>query len=476
MSNIAPHADSDTLLRLIDEDLPPEESLAIANHLLGCGDCLDRLDTVHEALDDYARFHHEILKAALLGPPRGWKPLQFPQIHRRVWRPGLWMMAAAATAVAAIVLVVSRTGNPGEVRAAELLRKAAAAEKSAAPSKRHVRIRSHGRTVTWPPRPEDNAALQAVFESTGYPWRNPLSATAYQQWRDTLPRRRDEVDVKPTSLVLHTSTSTGVLSDAELTLRSADLHAIECRLHFRSSGDVIEMTEVQEQPEPSPTTLPRAEPPVIHPPVFATIADELHLVAVLHKIGADLGEPVEVERTSGRIQVRVSGLDQPRRDEIRAALAAIPIADLQFEDAATSAPAANPQVGNMADALMEATERATGRAFALRSLARRFTLDIEAHLSDADAVTLKAMMHDHATGLAAVIHDIEHLLSLNLPESVNPPGPPADWRSIAENAPALTEQLDHALNTSGAIDARKPQIARILAQLDRQASALRNLP
>jgi hypothetical protein len=129
-----------------------------------------------------------------------------------------------------------------------------------------------------------------------------------------------------------------------------------------------------------------------------------------------------------------------------------------------------------ADALMEATERATGRAFALRSLARRFTLDTAAHLSDADAAVLKAMVRDHATGLTAIIHDIEHLLSLNPPESPSPPEPPTDWRSIAENAPALTEQLDHALNTSGAIDARKPQIVRILAQLDRQASALRNLP
>jgi hypothetical protein len=476
MSNIAPHSDPDTLLRLIDDDLPPEESFAIANHLLGCRDCRDRLDSVRDALDDYGRFHHEILKTALPGPPRGWKPLRFPQSRRRTWRPGLWMMAAAA-AVAAIVLVVSRIGNPGEVRASELLLKAAAAEKSAPPSKHHVRIRSRGRTVNWPPRPEDSAALQAVFQSTGYPWRNPLSATAYQQWRDTLPHRRDEVQVKPAALVLHTFTPAGVLSDAELTLRAADLHAIECTLHFRSGGDVIEMIEVEEQPEAAPTITPRAEPPAARAPVLATIADELHVVGALHNIGADLGEAVEVDRTGSHVQVRVSGLDQPRRDEIRAALASVPFAELHFEDAATSAPAANPQVGNTSDALMEATEHAVGRAFALRSLARRFTLDTESHLSDEDAATLKALLHDHATALAAAIHEIQHVLSLDLPESVVPSESRADWRSVAENIPSLTDQLDHALNTTGgAIDARKAQIARILAQLDRQASVLRNLP
>jgi len=467
MNSIESHLDSDTLLRLIDEDLPPKESFAVAGHLAACGECLERLEAVRDVLADYGRFHEEILKPALPSPPPVWKPLPFPVARRRDWRPAVWMLAAAA-AIAVVILVVIRAGHPPEVRAAELLHRAMAAEKAAVPSvrsKRHVRIRSGGRVFDWPSRHGDRTAIQTMFDAAGYPSEDPLSATAFSQWRDAVPAKHDEVEVTPTSLIVRTSALAGAISDGELTLRSADLHAVACKLRLRSSGDWIEMAEIQDQPEPPALPPAAATPPSVNPPAAATIADELHVITALHKIGADLGEPVEVERTRGRVQVRVSGLDQARRDEIREALAGVPTADVHFEQATTSdAPAADDLIGF--------TERAAERAYALRALTRRFPCDAEAQMSEADAASLRAMVRDHAVALGDTIHEIERIIGLPLPDSS---GEAADWRSIAENAPNEVDQLDRLLNGAAArSDNQKPQIARILAELDRQARALRS--
>jgi len=474
MNSVAPHPDPDTLLRLIDEDLSPTESLAIANHLLGCGDCRDRMDAVRDALDGYARFHHDILKPAQPAPP-AWRPLQFPQARRRTSRPAVWMLAAAA-AIAAVVFIVSRTGNPSEVRAAELLHKAAAAEKSATPSKRHVQIRRRGRTLNWPARPQDDPALQAMFQSTGYPWRDPLSVSAYEQWRDALPKKHSEVRVMPAVMVVHTSTPAGALSDAALTLRSADLHAIACTLRFRSSGDVIEMAEVQEQPD-FPALPPRAEPTIPHLPALATIADELHVILALHKIQADLGEPIGVERNGAHIEVESAVLNSTRRDQIREALSGNPIVELHFEgdpiidDGTAQFAAADMPVG-----LTDAVERAVDRTYALRALARRFSPAAEAQLSGTDVALLKGIVRDHAAALGDAVHAIRRIMALDLDPSALPEPPSTEtWRSIAENVPALAGQLDHALNSkAAATDAHDVQLSRLLLQLDHQARVLRN--
>jgi hypothetical protein len=68
--------------------------------------------------------------------------------------------------------------------------------------------------------------------------------------------------------------------------------------------------------------------------------EELRVVEILHEIGADLGEPVEVVRERERIAVRGHGLTGQRREIIVAALAGLPFVKTEFPGAQSALNAA----------------------------------------------------------------------------------------------------------------------------------------
>jgi hypothetical protein len=514
------HPDPDTLLRLTDEDLSPAESSVMEDHLRGCGDCRDRLQALREALDDYVRFHREILKPSLPPPPRQWAPIQFPKAKVVHFPSAGWLAAAAA--IAALVLLVVRFARAPEVRAAEILRKATAAEQAMPPSRARIRIRSRSRALDRPARlhgnpagaeTRDAAALRAMFDAAGYGWDDPLSAATFSRWRDTLPEKRDRIDENAEVFLIETSTPAGPLSDATLTLRRRDLHAVACTLRLRSGGDVIEMTELSGVTEPIPAP-PQARPAVAVEPSApakpATLGDELEVIAALHRIGADLGEPLEVERSGEGILVRVSGVDERRRDRIRVALSGIPTAQLQYEEVRRNAPRAalhpsapdaqtervNPLIADLqahlgneasaadlSDELIEATDQAEQRAFALRSLARRFPPEAVSTLSLSDAGILTGIVRDHVGALAAAIQEIRRLLAPILPDVAAPAGPfsAARWQTTAESLPAAVEALDRVVNNAGMVnnatgDPRdiERRVAEATAKLGQEAAALQS--
>jgi hypothetical protein len=506
------HPGSEVLVRLADRDFSPAEAMGIREHIRECAGCREEFASIENALADHDRFHREILKPSLAPPPAEWAALKFPK-PRRV-RPLHWLAAAASIAV--VFLLVRKFESAPEVQASELLRKAAAAERTASPLRARIRIRSGSRTMERAARVNgaengDAASLHAMFDAAGYSWDDPLSAGAFSRWRDSLAQKRDDARESSGAWLVRTSSEAGALSEGALTLRSSDLHAIECTLRFRATGEIIEMTELPDVENPvQPPAVSQPAPPSPAPMVrstsaLATSSDELHVIAVLHGIGADLGEPIQVERQGPVVLVRVTGLDENRRNQIRTALASMASVDLQFEDLrangapapAPGAPAAvpaeksNPLIAELqgrlgaavstsalTDQLIDATDRASERAFALRSLARRFPPEAAAHLSREDAAMLNTMARDHAEALRQAMEEIRRVLSPILPAASGSTSIPASatisWQTAAESLPSEVEQLDRTANgATDAMAARKAQLAASLARID---GLIRSLP
>jgi len=494
-------------MRILDEPLPDAESGA---HLEACAECRERLNDFAEASRAYNRFHTSVLKPSLSPAPRQWEPLRFPTGRRASIRPARWLWAAAA--IAALAVAVRLFEPPASVRAAMLLRKAAAAERAAPQSGRRIRIRTNSRVLDRDARVHNGpeavgaAALRILFDSAGYPWDNPLSAQAFTDWRASMADVRDEIEESGGIYTLRTFVGRGPLSGADLTLRAADLHALSCTLRFRSGGEIIYMTELPTITPPAPIESTPAPAPgqnqrlVLRPAVPPTASDELHVLAALHVIGADLGEPIEIERNNAVITVRVSGLDENRRAQIRKALSGLITVMLQFEPAgpADTKPAApgkpagsddrpnqfarelanrlngSVTVSDLRDQLIDATDRAAQRAFALRALARRFPPAEITNLSAGDSALLGDILRDHAEALSAATQEIRRTIAPILPNPAAAAGTDSpDWQTAAERLPALVDRLDRTLNGAGdSSEARKAQLAQCVADLERQIALL----
>jgi hypothetical protein len=514
------HPGAETLLRLIDRDISPAEAPALQDHLSACGDCRDQFEAMQEALDDYDHFHRDLLKPSLPAPPREWAQLEFPDARtfadarRRTAHPMRWLAAAAA--VAAIFVLFRRFQETPEVRASELLRQATTAEQTVRRRPAALRIHSGSRTLLRPARAGssesgDAAALHAAFDQAGYSWDDPLSAAAFSNWRDRQPEKWDVIEESGGSVLIRTSSVGGAITEAALTLRAADLHPVACALRFQSSGETVEITE---EPEPLPSVAPSSQAPArggsspaaapaagsATASAAAGPADELQVIAALHSIGADLGEPIEVRRDGASVIVSVTGLDESRRSRIRAALAGIATAQLRFEDVSTlpsDAPARLPQnvpapektnpliaelrpllgpdvsASGLPDQFIDLTDRASERAFALRALALRFPSSAAAQLTAAGQDSLRSIVRDHASALAASMAEIHRLAAPVLPNAVPPGQSSGDWEALAEALPDQIEQLDRTLN--GATDAgvsRKMQLAAGIAKLESVLRAL----
>ena len=132
--------------------------------------------------------------------------------------------------------------------------------------------------------------------------------------------------------------------------------------------------------------------------------DELNVIAALHRIGADLGDPVEVTRQSQKIFIHGAGLEPERIVQLRASVGSIPHVSFDFASPALPAADASPvvvQSGRLSavqsqiarqfadhaafqkftDQTLEASEKLLTRAHALRGLADRFPPNVESQMS-----------------------------------------------------------------------------------------------
>jgi len=265
-----------------------------------------------------------------------------------------------------------------------------------------------------------------------------------------LPHKQDEVSAAADrNWIIRTSTGDSELTAASLTLRRSDLHPVEGRFEFRNS-EWVEMTELPaETPAPPEVAATLPGPPALPPPVAAPsrtgakltpvpgAALELQVVAALHRVGADLGDPVEMTLTPEGIVVSGIGVAAGRQQQIRAALDPLPNVTVRFSepeaapntaappdfiDAAPTAASRQFQaslehaLGGRAEAerfssqLLDLNEAAMARAYALCRLAQRFPAEVETGLDAENRGLLFRLAGEHAAAFAQSESAIEQAL------------------------------------------------------------------
>jgi hypothetical protein len=499
------HRNDELLLRLADGELEANEAELAQAHLKACWRCRTRFEDLQASIADYMRYHESMMKPLLPAPPQPWGSLRgrLRKIDAdiappRRWRlmhtsPG-WLAAAAASVLAAAV--VYRISREPVVSAAEILRKASGAETSPSARRRIqiktrartlVRARSlHGKSLTVA-SDDGTADLQALFAAANFSWEEPLSARSFEAWHGRLNDKVDAVGIRddPASggrlYEIRTATSASKLTEAELTVRAADWQPVHEILQFEA-GERVEISEIEDAPAPSvAASRPAPEPTPDRSQISertASAGDELRVIDALHRIGADLGEPIEVTRTKGsRVQVAAPGLDPGRKEQLRAILAGLPWVTLLFDEPhqtvsgakedqrrerrSSTAPVSMLQLqlqsylGSAAalqkftDGILDASDGAMARAHALRNLAERFPTDQELTLSTAERSLLLTLRREHASALKELAREMIQLVQpvLPIPEKSQPAVPRADsWQEGTRDVLESTRQVDRLLN------------------------------
>ncbi|HYP07081.1 MAG TPA: zf-HC2 domain-containing protein [Bryobacteraceae bacterium] len=478
------HSEELVLLSYLDGELDAKRTDEVRKHLDSCYECRAFLTEARATL----RMHDEAVRGSLPAPPRAWaelRPLlddldaERRQLRRTrpLFQPAWWAAAAAAIAMVAIVLRLS-TGQT--VSAAELLAKASAQE--AAPAER-IEVRTSKRSFIRAARYGGDPELAAMFRLANFDWERPLRARAFAEWRNGLSEKHDEVRVlqnpaarKGSYYRITTKTPEGGLSEVSVTIRAADLRPVEERFQFRNS-EWVEISEIADQPTQDPGVAPPslAKP---NPSPAPTEADELRVFEALHRIGADLGEPIEVRRNAASVEVTVLGASASREREIRDAIGGLPHVSLRIEqpqavrgpgnqsaEASAETPsgpvhsrllrlmgsAAN--VDAFTNAALETSEGILARAHALRQLADRFS---EPH------DTLVNLTADHHRALRDGVARLNGILQpLTGGVEAQRPATTVDARALLGAAQRLDTLLTLALASPNQRDEADEVVARI---------------
>jgi hypothetical protein len=493
MSN---HASELELLQLADRELEPAVARGLRRHMDDCLSCRSNFIEIAETNDRY-RDWHATLKVLDPAPPHPWPALDFsgqalqPPISmpaRSRFRRLSVQLAAAALLLAGFM--VYRIQRAPKVSAAELLRQAVAAAPAPRPGVR-IRIRAGNRSLVRPAvlrTTTGESEIAALFLQAHYEWDDPFSARAFAAWRDQLAEKRDRVDTLPGRLYqIRTATHSSSLSEAELYLRIPDLQPVREILRF--GVQVVEIEDAQPETAPSvpPPVLAPTPPRIPRPEALAGPAEELHVVAALHRIGADLGDPIEVGREGPSVVVNATGLTAAREQQIRESLADLPGVAFRIHEPAAGhmssvgsridvTAAAHSAVGerlgnNTVNAILDASEAVMARAYALRTLSKRFPILVEAQLSDADQGVLARLRGEHSSALAAHLRELRAAIAPVLPEASVPQARAApDWQTAADRIFHAAQGVDQLLSavlagSEGSAD-RLPDLASAMKQLD----------
>jgi hypothetical protein len=511
------HPEEGLLLRLLDGELAARKARQVRRHLEACWQCRAELESFEATVAECVRYRKQVLAGFLPEAPNPWQPLDrgFDRVDAELaaaplwkrlprlapaWQWGVAVLAAAALLVAAIV----QLGRTPSVQAASLLEKAvAAASAHPAPVRTiGIRLRSGltmrhtvgGAAGNWLPLPPD---IETAFQAAHYDSADPLSARAFQSWRDSLPQKTDEVETEPAPENPHqpcyqirTQAAEGELASVTLLLRIADLAPVESKFEFRDRN-WIEFTQVMEPP-PQPDGFAVAttheaplrpvvpsRPAALTPRSSASISDELQVVTLLHRIGADLGDPVEVSLTDGKVLVSGAGVSPERQRQVHELLDGAANVEVRFSEPeaalimpsapapATGGDTANvgiqtrleKQLGGRAaferfsTHVLDGNEAAMSHAYALRSVAERFPAGNEESLAAPDRAQLHQLARDHVAALETQVRVMESALAPVLAglggkavKAASAPAADAQWQKAAEDTFRASRRLEVLLS------------------------------
>ncbi len=511
------HPDEGLLLRSLDGELPARKARHVRKHLEACWQCRADLESLEATVADCVRYRKQVLAGFLPEAPNAWQTLDrgFDRVDAELaaapfWKrlPRLapaWQWGVAASAAAALLIAaVVQFGQAPSVQAASLLRKAVAAASARPVPVRHISIRmrsglSTRRTVGGAagnvlPLPPD---IHMAFQAAHYDDADPLSARAFQAWRDSLPRKTDDVSTEPAAEDPHepcyrirTQAAEGGLASATLLLRVADLTPVESKFEFRDQNwiEFTQVTEPPSQPDGSPVATPLeaplrpvvpSRPAALAPRPTASISDELQVLAQLHRIGADLGDPVEVNLTDGKVVVSGVGVSPERQRQIHDLLDGDANVEVRFSEpevAQVMPPVAAPatagdtanigiqtrlekQLGGRADferfstRVLDGDDAAMAHAYALRSVAERFPAAAEESMTAADRAQLHELAREHVAALETQVRVMEGALAPVLAglggkaaAAAPTPGAEAPWQQAADDTFRASRRLEVLLS------------------------------
>lgn len=486
------HVDDERIIRYADGELGPKDAARVRAHLESCWECRAELDNIHRAVGECVRYR-KALRDVLPPPPAPWQDLQvrFDEIDASLAHTSLFARLTAiltptrliplAAAAAALLVVVYTNRELPTVSAAEVLKKAVIAEQARPQQLRRYQIRSHGARLT---DPAIIRQLENVAVASNYDWNAPLSARSFTRWHDALSEKQDAVFTTANYYTISTRTQASDIVEASLQLRSADYVPTSTSLEFRNHQR-IEITEL-----PAETAIARSapvepsrgvEPAIVEPKPLqgATVADELKVFAALRKLGADLGEPIDINRTADAIVVTVLGVDANRRQQLQSSIAGISHVDLRFPEVpATPGVSASHNlsrntlaspfetelnqyfggraaVDRFTDQTLELIDNTVARAHALRRLTEHFPPQVVATLSSDDRAEFQNLYADHTNALAQTARQLNQLTNpvlttLKAPP-VSVPGEAASPSELLESARTV-EQLFASVLTGATTD------------------------
>jgi len=516
MSSLLERHPEQELVPYLDGELSPRGAQKVAAHLESCGTCRADLEELRNTLAECTRYR-SARAAQMPEAPQPWRDLyrDFSRIDDslantsllgRLVRPlvhsGVSRWAFAAGLAGLIVLLfLNQLSQAPSVQAATLLRKAVAVSQSQPRPAHRIRVRS-SRQPEFTRLAGAQAALVAVaqaqavaalFQRARWDWNDPLSARAFEQWRDQQVRKTDEVTTVQNPQVpskhltqIRTSSAEGELETASITLDAEDFAPVSEKLEFRDR-EWVELSEIAETPTgnaglsgvahveaPVRAAEPPSRPAAFAPGSAASISDELQVLSALSAIEADLGDPVDVTLTGEKVMVRGEGIPPMRQDQIRASLANLPRVEVDFNTPgpATAHPqiaVASAQVGSapaspvearlekhlgghaefdrFSTQLTELDDAAMQRVYALRRLALKFSPEDEAKLTSQDLDLLRDLSRKHIAVLAEKVGGMERILmpalaSIGGTAAAVHPAAHASWQPAAEDLLRSARRVD----------------------------------
>ena len=496
MSKVVPgHPGEERLLRLADGELAPRQSAAVRDHLEACWQCRAEMESIQGAVADCVHYRKSVLQAHLPPPPAPWRDLSsgFAAVDREIaadsswwrhlWRavspPRFWVPAVAAALLVTLVLVPWLRVTPS-VQAAELLRRAIVAAESRPRvdgRARKLQVRTKSKKLSYSTASSTGAAadlrpVKALFDSAQYDWNDPLSAKAYLAWHDGLASKTDEVTPEGEGFYqIKTRAGEGEMMEATLRLRQNDLQPVQGVFKFRGD-EWVELTEAPAEPETIATVAAASRVTAPNSPLappLASITDELGVLSALHRIGADLGDPIEVTRAGSQVEVKGFAIDGRRRGQIEQALQAMPAVNLRFVDeaapagfAAESGPSST-AVKSASSPLQEYLDQRLGGRVAIEQFAnevfdRYESIMAHAHaiqrlssrfpdptvLSPADLAGYRALQRDHAQSLMQLERELAGILRPVAPPSSSPV--PVVGPSTGQSLLQLARRLERSVS------------------------------
>jgi hypothetical protein len=373
------------------------------------------METIQSAVADCVHYRKAVLQTHLPPAPAPWRNLSagFAAVDREIagesswWRVSwrLWVPAVAAGLMVALVVAPWLRDAP-PVQAAELLRRAVVAAETRPAGARRLQVRTKSKKLFHSAvASADLRPVAALFASAKYDWADPLSAKAYLDWSLKLTAKTDEVIPDGSAYYeVKTRSNDSDLTEATLRLRQGDLKPVQGMFKFRGD-EWVELTEVAAEPEPELVARVRVNPMVPAPPPQASIADELRVLEALHKIGADLGDPIEIARAGALVEVKGFGIEGRRREQIEQALQGLPRVNVSFAEdrppAGLAGPVASLAVKSAVSPLQSFLEEKLGGSVAIEQFTNEVFDRDEQILAGAHAIQRLALRFPDPSALTA---------------------------------------------------------------------------